>query len=171
GAAAAADAEILNGLQIQSGAGDSTGLGADARDDLVGASFSLVARFELREQPRRAAAAAAAGERNYRFHSRILRNNVGKSAHLLRHGGKRKILIADDAAIDAPGVLLREETFGRLVKEVGIQANRADGDQQDQELVAKHPLQGEIVRPEKTVKSVFGKTVNSVVFARFMAEE
>src|SRR4029077_12180914 len=37
GAAAAADAEILNGLQIQSGAGDSTRLGADARDDLVGA--------------------------------------------------------------------------------------------------------------------------------------
>ncbi len=68
-------------------------------------------------------------------------------------------------------VLLREEAFGRLVEEIAIQANRADGDQQDQELVAKHPLQGEIVRPEKTVKSVFGKTVDPVVFARFVAEE
>src|SRR4029077_16655269 len=90
GASPPADAEILNGLQVQSGAGDSTGLGADARDDLVGAQLPHLKRLELREQARRAAAAAAAGERNYRFHSRILRNNVGKSAHLLRHGGKRK---------------------------------------------------------------------------------
>src|SRR5260370_14319678 len=81
------------------------------------------------------------------------------------------MLIADDADIDAASVLLREEAVGRLVEEIAIQANRADGDQQDQELVAKHPLQGEIVRPEKAVKGVFGKTVDAVVFARFMAEE
>ena len=100
-----------------------------------------------------------------------MRNNVGKSTHFFRHGGKREILIALDAAVDSAGVLLREEAFGSLVEEVTIQANRADRDQQDQELVAKHPAQGEIVSPEKTVKGVFGKTVDPVVFACFVAEE
>src|SRR5260370_37463192 len=37
GAAAPAHGKVLNGLQVQSGAGNSSSLGADARDDLVGA--------------------------------------------------------------------------------------------------------------------------------------
>ena len=41
----------------------------------------------------------------------------------------------------------------------------------DEELMAKNPAQREIVGPEKTVEGVFGKTVNPVVFARFVAEE
>ena len=37
--------------------------------------------------------------------------------------------------------------------------------------MAKNPAQREIVRTEKTVKGVFGKTVEPVVFARFVAKE
>src|SRR5713226_1519364 len=114
GAAAAADAEVLNGLQIQSGSGNSGSLGAESRDDLVGAKLSHVERLELSEHARR----AAAGKSGDGINSRILPNNVGESAHLLRHGGKGEILIANDAAIEAAGVLLREETFGRLVEEI-----------------------------------------------------
>ncbi len=74
-------------------------------------------------------------------------------------------------AVDAAGVLLREKAFGRLDEKIHIQANRADGEQQDEELVAKNPAQREIIGAEKTIKGVFGKTVDPVVFARFMAEE
>ncbi len=89
----------------------------------------------------------------------------------MRHGGERKILVANDAAIDAPGILLREESFGRFIEKVAIQANRADGDQQNQELVPQHPLQREIVDPEEPVKSVFGKPVEDVVLPGLVAEE
>src|SRR6266852_241672 len=106
GTAAAADAEILNGLQVQSGTGNSGSLGADTRDDLVGAQLPLVERLELGEHASRAATAAAAGEGSYSVNGRILRNDVGKSAHLFRHGGKGEILIALNVAVDAASVLL-----------------------------------------------------------------
>ena len=83
GAAAPPHGEVLNGLQVQSCAGNSGSLGADTRDDLVGAQLSLAERFELGEQAGGAAATPAASERNYGVNGRVLRNNVGKSAHLL----------------------------------------------------------------------------------------
>jgi len=49
GAAAPTHGKVLNGLQVQSGAGNSSSLGADARDDLVGAQLPLAERFELGE--------------------------------------------------------------------------------------------------------------------------
>src|SRR5438445_9253616 len=83
GPAAPAHGEVLNGLQVQSCAGNSGSPGADARDDLVGAKLPLAERFELGEQAGGAAATAATSERNYGVNGRVLRNNVGKSAHLL----------------------------------------------------------------------------------------
>src|SRR2546423_8038795 len=91
---AAAGAEVLNGLQIQSCAGNSVSLGADPRDDLVGAQLPLVERFKLSEHARGAATAASSGKSSDGVDGRILQNNVGQSAHLLRHGGKGEILIA-----------------------------------------------------------------------------
>ena len=61
-AEAAADAEVLDGLQVERSAGNLGGLRANARDDLIGAEFAFVERLELREHARGAAAAAAAGE-------------------------------------------------------------------------------------------------------------
>ena len=62
GASATTNAEVLNGLQIQSGAGDSTRLGADPCDNLVCAQLPLVQRLELSEHAGCAATAAAASE-------------------------------------------------------------------------------------------------------------
>src|ERR1700682_6029431 len=85
---APAHGEVLNGLQVQSCAGNSRGLGADTRDSLVGAKLPLAEGFELGEEACGAPPTAAASERNYGVDGRVLRNNVGKNAHLFRHGGK-----------------------------------------------------------------------------------
>jgi len=94
GAAAPADGEVLNGLQVQSGAGNSGRLGADTRDDLVGAKLPLAERFELGEQACGAAATAPPVKEITDVNGRVLRDNVGKNAHLFRHSGKGQILIA-----------------------------------------------------------------------------
>ena len=49
GAAAAADAEILLGLEDNRGAGDGRELGAQAGDDLIGRGFALLVGFERKE--------------------------------------------------------------------------------------------------------------------------
>src|ERR1700674_1609092 len=58
----ATDAEVLNGLQVQSSAGNSGSLGADPRDDLIDAELALAERLELAENAGGAAAAAPAGK-------------------------------------------------------------------------------------------------------------
>src|SRR5437660_353388 len=59
---AAADAEILNRLQVEGSAGDFGGLRTDAANDLINAELALAERLELTEHAGRAAAAAATGE-------------------------------------------------------------------------------------------------------------
>ena len=60
-----------------------------------------------------------------------------------RHGREGNVLIALDEAADAPGVLLREKSLGNDREQIDVEADRADGEQQDQELVAQHPAQRE----------------------------
>src|SRR5215470_8892686 len=132
---AAADAEILNGLQIECRAGHALALAANASDNFVGAEFAFAERLELREHARGAAAAAAAGEGGDRVDSGIAADDIGEGAHLLRHGGEREILITQYLAVDTPGVLLREEALGCDDEEIEVEADGADGDEKNQELM------------------------------------
>ncbi len=66
-------------------------------------------------------------------------------AQLLRHGREGKILIALDEPTEFAGILLREESLGRLDKQVEVQANRTESDQQDQELVTENPAKGNVI--------------------------
>src|SRR6266487_5406212 len=168
---AATHAEILDSLQVQSGAGNLRGLRANPGDDLIGAEFPLAERLELGEHARGASAAAAAGEGGNGIDGRILQDDVGEDAHLLRHGREGQILIALDEAGDAAGVLLREEALRSPYKEINVQAHGAQGEQQDQKLMAENPVQRNVVNPEDTIESIFGKTVETIVPAGFGAEE
>src|SRR5713226_8428194 len=80
----AAYAEILDGLQVQSGAGNLGGFRADASDDLIDAELAFVERLELAEHASRTAAAAAAGEGCNGINRWILHDDVREGAHLLR---------------------------------------------------------------------------------------
>ena len=91
--------------------------------------------------------------------------------HFLRHRRERKILIPLDEPGEAAGVLLREESLGRLDKEIHVQTNRAEGDQQDEELVAKHPAKRYIVGAQQTIERVLGETIEPIVPAGFVAQE
>ena len=168
---AAADVEILDGLQIEGGAWNPGGFRANAGDDLVGTELALVEWLELAEHSRGAPAAAATGERSDGINGRILHDNIGEFAHLLGHGREGKILVTLDQTIDAAGVLLREETLRRFDKQINVQADRAEGDQQDEKLVAKNPAKGNIVGAQHTVESVFGKSIETIVIAGFAAEK
>src|SRR5712692_2484203 len=86
-AKAAADAEILDGLQVQGGAGNFGSLRTNARDDLINVELALTERLELAEHARRAATAAAAGEGGDGIDGGIPHDDIGKFAHLLRHCG------------------------------------------------------------------------------------
>src|SRR5260370_35874095 len=59
----AADAEILDGLQVQRGAGNLRRFRTNASDDLIDAELAFAERLELAEHTSGAAAATAAGER------------------------------------------------------------------------------------------------------------
>ena len=61
-------------------------------------------------------------------------------------------MIALDEPTEATSVLLREEAFGSLDKEIDVKANRAEGDQQNQKLMAENPAQREVVGMQKTVE-------------------
>src|SRR5260370_26287159 len=104
-AGAAAETGIVNGWQMQSGAGNSGSLGAEPRDDLISAQLPLVQWLELGEHPSCAAAAAAAGEGCNRVDRGILQNDVGELTHLLRHGGEGEIPIAQNRSSLAVRVL------------------------------------------------------------------
>src|SRR5712692_8353540 len=168
---ASTHAEILDSLQVQSGAGNLRGLRANASDDLIGADFALAERLELSEHARGAATAAAASEGRDGVDGWILQDDVGEDAHLLRHGGEGQVLIALDEAGDAAGVLLREEALRSPHKEINIQAHGAQGEQQDQKLMTENPVQRNVVNPEDTIESILGKTVETIVPAGFVAEE
>src|SRR2546422_8591492 len=129
---AATHAEILDSLQVQSGAGNLRGLRANPGDDLIGADLALAERLELGEHARGAATAAAAGEGGDGIDGWILQDDVGEHAHLLRHGREGQILIAVDEAGDAAGVLLREEALRSHYKEINVRAYGAQGEKQDQ---------------------------------------
>src|SRR3981081_2169317 len=167
----ATDAEILDGLQIKSGARNPGGFRANAADDLIRAEFAFAERLELGEHARGAATVAAAGESGDGINSGILHDDVGKFTHLLGHGGEGKILIALDQTVDAAGVLLREEALGRPDKQINVQADRAEGDKQDEELVTKNPAEGNIVGAQQTIERVLGKSIETIVPAGFVAKE
>jgi len=115
GAEAAADAEVLHGLHEKRRAGDFCGFAADAGDDFVGAhSVALFKRLELREHAAGAGAATTADEGRGGFPRRILQNDVCKLLQFFRHVGEGSVLIALNRAVDAPGVLLRENPLGTL---------------------------------------------------------
>ena len=136
---APAHAEVLNRLQIQRRTWNLGGFGTDARDDLINANFALAEGLELTKHAGSASPAAAASEGCDGIDGRVLQNNFSELAHLLGHGGKGQVLVALDEPIEAAGILLREEALRSIHKEIHIQANRAEGDQENEELMAENP--------------------------------
>src|SRR5260370_41042141 len=133
--------------------------------------LALVEGFELSEHAGRAATAAATNEGSDGLHGGILKAYVCELATFLRHSREGKILIALDEPAEFAGVLLREEALGGLDEEIDVQANCAESDQQNQKLVAKNPTKGNIVGAQQAIEGVFGKPVQTIVFAGFVAQE
>src|SRR6266849_1488177 len=154
-AVASSHGEVLHRLEIQRSAGNIGAGLAYARNHLVGAYLALAEGFELHKHARSAAASTTAGEGTHGVHRRILRDDIGEHAHLLRHGRERKVLIALDLAVEPTGILLREEALRSDPKEIDIEANGANGDQQNQKLVAQDPAQADVVGAQQTVEQIF----------------
>src|SRR5260370_9648613 len=125
--------------------------------------MALVERVELAEHAGRAATAAATNEGSDGIHGGILKDYVRELAQLLRHGREGKILIALDEPTEFAGILLREEALGRLDKQVEIQANRTESDQQDQELMTENPAKGNVIGTSQPIESVFRKPAQTIV--------
>src|SRR5260370_32148181 len=60
---------------------------------------------------------------------------------------------------------------GYVDKRVDAEANSSEGDQQDEELVAKNPSKRNIVGAQQAVEGVFGKPIETIVLAGFVAKE
>src|SRR5216683_3471020 len=135
----AADAEILDGLQVQRGAGNLCCFRTNAGDDLIHAELAFAERLELAEHASGAAAAAATGKGCDGVHRGVLHDDVGELAHFLGHGGEGKILIALNHPAEPAGVLLREKALGSLDKEIDVEANGAEGEQQNEKLMVENP--------------------------------
>ena len=88
-----------------------------------------------------AALPAAARERHHVADRRIGHHHVDELAHLLAHGRERDVLLGLDAPVQPPRVLLREEALGHHDEQVDVEADRAERDEQDHELVPEDPAE------------------------------
>ena len=144
GRLSAADAHVLHRLQEQRGARHHRELRTQAIDDLIGARFALRERLQGDEHApgvgRRSAAAAR--ERQHGIHSGVLLGDGGEPLNLPLHRLKRNRLVGDDAAVQPPGVLLREESLGYLDVQVHGEPHGGDGDDQHEERVDRAPSAG-----------------------------
>src|SRR5215510_6486400 len=154
---APAHAEILNGLQVKSGAGNLCGFRADPGNHLIGAEFAFAERLKLAKHARGTSPAAATGEGSDGVDGRILENYVREVAHLLGHGGKRQVLITLDDAGEAAGVLLREKSHRSPGHKEDIQTNGADREQEDEELMAEHPTQRNVIDTHEAIEGILRK--------------
>jgi hypothetical protein len=83
----------------------------------------------------------------------------------LRHGREREVLVTLNLAVEAAGVLLGEKALGSDDEKIDVEADSADGDEQDQELVAQNPLQTDIVSAQQAIEGVLGEAIGAAVFA------
>ncbi len=137
---ASADPDILRGLQEQAGAGNLCQPAAQARDHLVAGQAALGDRLQGDEDIA-AIDLAAAGEADHAVDVGVRADDLDELLHLLAHQLERDALVGLDAAIEASGILLREEAEGQLGVEPEIQRHRRGQDQQGDMAVAKRHAQ------------------------------
>ena len=83
------------------------------RDHLVGAELARAQRLERDEHAGRVGAAGvAAGKSDHVIDGRIGLDDVDELRQPIAHRLERSVLVGQDCAHQAPGVLLREEALG-----------------------------------------------------------
>ena len=105
------DADILHRLQKKGGARFPGKRFPEPGNHLVGAVLAFRQRFEADEHIS-VVPLSTAGKAHGLVDRRILADHINEVLEFLLHGLKGDALIGADGAGEAPGILLREETFG-----------------------------------------------------------
>ncbi len=125
-AAAAADAEVLCGLEEDRGDGQTIELWAQAIDDLRRADLAHIEWFQCGVDEAGVGGAAAAGEGDDVLHGGVRLNYGLKLVDGVVHRGKGGILRSLHASDQRPGVLLGEESLGDFDDDDDVES---DGEQ------------------------------------------
>ena len=154
GALAPAHGDVLHRLQEQPGARHVAQGFADLGDDLVRAGLALTQGLErdkhLPGVHRTASAARAADKTADRFHVGVEQDFAVDRQKVLLHGAIRDALRGHDAAVQAPGVFLREKALGHPHVQHPGQDDHQHRDQPHQQGVVDHPAEGAVVEAMKT---------------------
>ena len=146
----------MGGLEEKRGPGDMRERPAETGDDEVGRNFSLGDGFQddKKEGPIALAAEspASTGRGNDMVDRRIGLHDCDEVNHLLLEGDA---VVADEVALEAPGILLGHETLGDNDPEVDIQPHRAEQDGEHHQAVGQRPTERPIVSLEQTRKQLF----------------
>ncbi len=127
-AGAAADANVLHGLQEQRRSGYHRHGTPQPRDDAVGGDVAFRQR-QQRDEHETGIGLAAAGEPDRGFDRRILLDGGDELRQLLLHQLKGNTLVGLDRADQSSGVLLREEALRNDDVQIDAKAHRNEENQ------------------------------------------
>ena len=148
GVVAAADLELLRGLEVEGDAGHVGGLGGDALDDAVGGVVGLAAfgfgpedDEEIGLVGGAAAGATSAEEAHGVEDGGVVFDDGHDLLHLVVHGVDAGVLLGADLAVEAAGVLLGEEAFGDGDEEIDVEGEGEAKDEEGEALVVEDPTE------------------------------
>ncbi|MNF57847.1 hypothetical protein D3C84_393880 [compost metagenome] len=151
-ALAAADVDVLLRRQQQGGARHAGQLRPQPGDDLRGAGLALVARLEAGEHH---VAAALAGVLVEGVDIRVLADDRHQLFDLVAQGAEGQALVGLEGALQAPGVLLREEAPGQAAEQVEVQAHSGQQQGEHGAAMLQGPAQGAAVAPGQPLQQGF----------------
>src|SRR6185312_12899584 len=165
-ALASADVYVLHRNHEELSAGNVRELRTQAVDDLEGRFLSsFTQRLKRNKHVGRVQAAAPAGEADGRIDGWIFENDVVQSLQLHPHGVEGDVLLRQNSAGDAAGVLLWEKPFRNDDVQVHAQADGQNSNQQHQRLIREHRIQHALITSMQPVEGALTGVIEAAMLA------
>src|SRR5271154_7020039 len=159
----ATDLQVLLRLHVKGGARNLGKLLAQLPNDLIGSQLPLSQRFQRDEHASLIHRGCAAAEADHGGDIWVFHPDVDVALHLAAHGVEGDILGSLHRSLNSPGVLLRKETLGSLLKEIDAEASRGYRDHEYSKLVTQNPTQADAVEAQDAVEHLFTETIGAAM--------